>query len=68
MSNLKDILTTVVGIGFLVFTAVQQYLATLAPDGQINWFQLVVAVVVAIIGFFTGRNPDGSAKANPENV
>ena len=48
MQNIKDILTTVIGIGFLIFTAVQQYLATLQPDGAINWFQLLVAVAVAI--------------------
>lgn len=67
MGNIKDILTTVAGIALIVATAIKTYLETL-NGGEINWFQLIVAVVVAIIGFFTGRNPDGSSKKNPENV
>ena len=36
MSNLKDILTTIVAIGLVVFGAVSAYLQ--ATTGDINWF------------------------------
>jgi hypothetical protein len=67
MTNIKDLLTTIVGIGFLVFTAIQQYLATVVDGGSIDWMKLGLAVVVAIIGYFTGKNANGTLKS-PEQV
>ena len=66
--NVKDILTTVAGIALVVFTAIQQYINGMAVDGTIDWFKLVAAIVVAIVAYFTGKNPNGSTKKNPENV
>ena len=67
MGNIKDLLTTIAGLVVLVGTAIKTYLDSVG-GGDINWFALLAAVAVAVIGFFTGRNPNGSAKNNPVNV
>jgi uncharacterized membrane protein len=68
MSNIKDWLTTIAGIALVVFTAIQQYINSLAVDGTIDYFKLIAAIVVAVVAFFTGRNANGSSKKNVEPV
>lgn len=60
--DLKNLLTTIAGVGYLVVTTIQQYLATVQPGGSINWLSLLSALAVAVIGYFIGKNPDGTAK------
>lgn len=67
MSNIKDTLTTIFAVVSVIAGAVNAYLQSLGTNG-IDWFQLIAAVVVAVVAWFTGRNPDGSKKASPTNV
>jgi len=62
MKNLKDKLTTWVAIILVVVEAVNAYLQSTA-DG-INWYQLVMAVIVAVIAYLTGKKPNGTAKSD----
>ena len=66
MNDLKrlitDILAYVLGIG----AAIAAVLETLPPDVQ--WYVLIPMVIVGIVSWFTGRNPNGSKKKNPTVV
>ena len=66
-SNLKDTITTIGGIIVLIAGAVNAYIQSIGT-GQINWFQLGTAVVVAVIGYFTGKAPSGAAKTDAQVV
>jgi len=68
MSNLKDTLTTIFAYLVVIGTAVNAYLQSLPPDGTINWFQLVIGVVTAVIAYLTGKNGDGTKKKVPTKV
>jgi len=61
MTDLKNTITNIGAIVILVAGAVQAYIQTL-NDQPINFFQLGLAVVVAVIGYFTGKKADGTAK------
>ena len=63
MTNLKDTLTTIAGLALLIFTAIQQYIASIPVDGSIDWFKLIAAVVVAVVAYFTGKNANGTKKS-----
>lgn len=64
--NLKDQITNVLAILMVVGGAVNAYLQSNA--GDINWLQLGTAVVVAVVAWFTGKNPNGTSKEVPKNV
>ena len=61
MSNLKDVLTTIVAIGMVIFGAVSAYLQTLT--GDINWWQLIMLIAGAIVAYFTGKKANGGTKS-----
>lgn len=61
MTNLKDTITTIFAVLMVIGGAVNAYLQ--ANAGQaINWYQIVVAVAVAVVAYFTGKNPNGTTK------
>ena len=52
----KDILTTVAGFIPLVFVVIDE-IGKWSAGGSQNWLNLILAVVVAIVGWFTGKKP-----------
>ena len=67
MKNIKDILTTIFAIVAIVAGAVNAYLQSVGT-GEIDWFQLGIAVVVALVAYLTGKNPNGSSKTSNQLV
>lgn len=63
MTNIKDTLTNIAAVVILVFTAIQEYMATIPVDGTIDWFKVIAAIVVAVVAWFTGKNANGTKKA-----
>ena len=60
--NIKDLLTTIFGVVLVIATAVSTYLESLCAECAIDILPLIIAVVVAIIAWFTGKNGDGTRK------
>ena len=56
----KDIITNTAALLTVIIATVNAYLQSLT--GDINWVQLAGLIVVAIIGWFTGKDGDGKAK------
>lgn len=52
VTNVMAILAIVFAVGQVVVQAVQGYLTSVA---DINWFNLGMAAVVAVIGYWTGK-------------
>jgi len=65
MNNLKDTLTTVLAIILIVAGAVNTYIQSIG-GGDIDWYQLVLAIVAAVIAYFTGKTADGKKKSFEE--
>jgi len=61
-SNLKDILTTIVAVAQLVVNVVVQGLDA-ANGGKVNWLSIVFSVAIAVIGYFAGKNANGTTKS-----
>jgi uncharacterized membrane protein len=59
--NLKDNITTILAVLMIIGGTVNAYIQANAGQ-EINWYQLVVAVVVSVVAYFTGKNPDGTTK------
>jgi hypothetical protein len=59
--TLKDKITNIGALIVVVVGAINAYLQSQTGDG-INWAQLVLAVVVAVIGYFTGKDSQGKPK------
>lgn len=68
MSNIKDWLTNIFAILLVIATAANAYFQSLPSDGSIDWFELIVGIIAALIAYFTGRNSDGSKKSVPTKV
>ena len=62
MNGLKDTLTTIVGIVLVIAVAINTYLESLCAECAVELLPLGIAIVVAIISIFTGKNGDGSTK------
>lgn len=60
MGTFKDKLTNIIAVIVVIAGAVNAYLQTLT--GDINWFQLIAAVLTAIIAWYTGKDSNGKAK------
>jgi uncharacterized membrane protein YfcA len=58
--TLKDSITNVFALLMVIAGAYNAYIQ--ANAGDINWFQLVVTIAVAVIGWFTGKDSQGKAK------
>jgi hypothetical protein len=56
---MKDKITNIIVLIVLVGGAINAYLQSTSGTG-INWIQLVMVVATAVIGWYTGKNPDGS--------
>jgi len=65
MNNIKDWLTTIFAVLMVVGGAVNAFFQANTGD-DINWYQLLVAVTVAVIGYFTGKKADGTTKTGNE--
>jgi uncharacterized membrane protein YfcA len=65
-SNLKDTISNIGAIVIVIAGAVNAYIQ--AQTGPINWFQLAVVVVVAVIGVLTGKTPAGTTKTDSQVV
>jgi hypothetical protein len=64
-SNIKDNITTIAAYIMVIAGAVNAYLQVNGGK-DINWFQLAVAVILAITAYLTGKNPNGTTKViNP---
>ena len=63
--NLKDIITTIVGLIQLIANVIIQGIDA-ANGGSINWKTIGFSVVIAIISYFIGKNSDGSAKSKEQ--
>jgi len=61
MKNLKDKLSTIVGIVILIAGSIDTYIKTL-NDADINWFQLVFTVGAAVVAYLTGKAVNGTTK------
>jgi len=61
MNNIKGTLTTVGAVVVLIIGIVQTGIQA-SGTGPIDWMHLGVLAVVALIGYFTGTNPDGTGK------
>jgi uncharacterized membrane protein YfcA len=61
MNNIKDTLTTVLAVVLLVAGAVNTYLQSI--EGDIDWYQLLLAVVAAVVAYFTGKTANGKVKS-----
>ena len=70
MSNLKDKITNIVAAVSSIVALVQVIMgawnsyvaANPDPTQAINWGTVIIAVAIAVIGWFTGKNADGSPK------
>lgn len=63
MDDLKNKITNVIAIIVALGTVIATALGNV-PDGS-KWYIWVGAVVVAVIAWFTGKNPDGTSKKKP---
>ena len=65
MNNLKDTLTTILAFILLIAGAINTYLQSL-NGGEINWFQLLIAVVAATLDYLNGKTATGKKKSDVE--
>lgn len=61
MKNLKDKLTNVLAIIIIIAGVLNTYMQSIG-DEPINWYQLVIALVGAVVSWFTGKTADGKTK------
>jgi len=59
--TLKDKITNIIALIMVVGGAINAYMQSL-NGGDINYFQLASAVVVALVAYFTGKDSQGKAK------
>lgn len=59
--TLKDVMTNIIALVTVIGTAVSVYLQTIPTGGSINWFQVLIGVAVAVVGWFTGKTDAGKA-------
>ena len=59
--TLKDIITNLIAFVMVILAAIQAYLGTVG-GGEIDWFQLIIYVVGAIVAYLTGKDSRGKPK------
>jgi uncharacterized membrane protein YfcA len=67
MSNFKDTFTTILAIILVVAGAINTYLQSTTGQ-EIDWYQLVLAVVAALVAYFTGKTATGAKKSDTELI
>ena len=69
MKNLKDTVTTICGLLIAVTGSVQVIIAmgVVLPQTVVSGSIIVGVVSMSVLGYFTGKNPDGSKKT-PEQI
>jgi uncharacterized membrane protein YfcA len=60
MTDFKNVITNILAIVLVIGGAANTYLES--TSGDINYITLVVAIVTALIAFYTGKDKDGKAK------
>lgn len=60
-ATIKDAITNVVAFIMVIGGAVNAYIQSL-NGGDINWYQLAMAVIVAIISYLTGKGSNAKSK------
>jgi len=66
MSDLKNTLTDILAVILVIAGSVNAYLQSL--EGDINWMQLVMVVVGAVVAYFTGKTAEGKKKSDTNLV
>lgn len=61
--DIKNLISTIVAVLSVVIGAVNAYLQSIGT-GEINYFQLAVFIALAVLGWFQGRNANGSKKTS----
>lgn len=61
-ANIKGNLSTILAVTVVVIGSVQTFLATVVDGQPIDYVKLVMYVVVAVIAYFQGSNPNGTKK------
>jgi len=69
MKNPKDTLTSIAAIVLVVLQVVQiiyeAAMGYINSVEDVNWTQLIIVIVIAVIGYFTGKNFNGTKKVAP---
>lgn len=60
---MKDTLSNIVAVLLIVLEAINAYLQANTGNGEINYFQLALAVLGAVIAYLTGKKQDLKSKA-----
>ena len=60
---MKDTISNIVAIVLVIAGAVNGYLQSQSGNGEINYFQLGLAVLGAVIAYLTGKKQDLNGKA-----
>lgn len=59
--DLKNLITTIAALLAVIVSAVQAYFQSIGT-GEINWFQLAMAVIFAVVAYLTGKNANLTKK------
>ena len=60
MGTFKDTFTNIIAFAMVIVGAINVYMQSLV--GEINWLQLAMVVLGAVVAYFTGKSGDGKAK------
>ena len=66
-SNLKDVITNYLAVILVILGALNTFLQAHAGQ-KISWPQLVMFIGGAVIAYFTGKTPAGTAKTTEQVV
>ena len=59
---ITDVLAYILGVAGAAYTALEG-----VPHGA-EWYVVLIAIVIAVVSWFNGRNADGSKKIVPSKV
>lgn len=63
--DIKNLISTIVAVVSVIVGAVNAYLQSIGT-GEVNYFQLAIFVIVAVLGWFQGRNANGRKKTSTQ--
>lgn len=64
-SNIKDTISTIIAILFPLYEPINAWLISNQP---FNWKTFVASLLLSVIAYFTGKNPDGTTKTEAQVV